>query len=818
MQNNSYSFLIQKLDQFIRKYYVNQLIRGSLYTVAVILLTYLIFSLSEYFLFFPGAVRATLFFGFLGISLFALGYWVGRPLLHYFRLGKIISHDQASKIIGSHFQNVQDKLLNILQLHRQAETSEDHSLIEASINQKIDQIKPVPFTSAINLSGNRKYLKYALVPVLALAFILFSAPNVLRESNERLLYSNRTFEKPAPFTFTLDKDDLTVMQFDDFPLTIDVEGEALPDQILAVADGYSYRMQQDDANTFKYTFKKVQQDIDFYLTANGYRSESFTLHVVPKPMIVSFDTDLDYPAYTGKKDESKRNVGDLVVPAGTKINWVFDARNTSNLSMDLGDTVLPAQRQGGERFIHSQRFFKDQPYAIYVGNDQIPKADSIGYNITVIPDRYPAIQVERFEDSINNKLIYFLGEANDDYGLSQIALHYQVFNDQGAESEDYTKVPIRSAMAGNEARFSHTWDIEQLHLNPGDQVRYYFIVWDNDQVNGSKYTKTPLMTLRMPTRDELEAQTQQSNEAIKSDLEKSVDEARKLQEDVKDMQEKMLQKKDLNWEDKKNIEDLIKKHKQLQESVQSIQNQYQKNQQRQSEYQKESQQIMDKQQRLQELFDEMMSDEMKKMMDELQKMLDKMNQEQTMEQLENMEMNNEQLEKELDRMLDLFKQLEFEQKMNETIDKLEELAQKQDDLSEESKKQDQDSKDQKAEEQSKKNEELSQKQEDLNKEFEDIQKEMSELEKMNKDLKQDMPMEELDEQKESIEKNMEQSQENLQQNQPKNASQKQKNASQQMQEMAKQMGNMMQQGQMQQMMLGHGGHPPVVGQPHQALL
>ena len=37
MIQDNYQLLIEKLDQFIRKYYVNQLIRGSLYATGLIL-------------------------------------------------------------------------------------------------------------------------------------------------------------------------------------------------------------------------------------------------------------------------------------------------------------------------------------------------------------------------------------------------------------------------------------------------------------------------------------------------------------------------------------------------------------------------------------------------------------------------------------------------------------------------------------------------------------------------------------------------------------------------------------------------------------
>src|SRR5688500_1058468 len=119
---DNYSLLIAKLDEFIRKYYKNQLIRGSLFTLAFILGLYLVVSVAEYFFFFPSGIRRVLFFGFILTGVAAIYRLIGIPALHYFKLGSIISHEQAARIIGSHFGTVQDRLLNILQLRKQAGT------------------------------------------------------------------------------------------------------------------------------------------------------------------------------------------------------------------------------------------------------------------------------------------------------------------------------------------------------------------------------------------------------------------------------------------------------------------------------------------------------------------------------------------------------------------------------------------------------------------------------------------------------------------------------------------------------------------------
>ena len=74
-----------------------------------------------------------------------------------------INYEQASEIIGNHFSEVQDKLLNFLQLANQSQTSE---LLAASIEQKAASLQPIPFSNAVNFATNKKFLSYVIIPIL----------------------------------------------------------------------------------------------------------------------------------------------------------------------------------------------------------------------------------------------------------------------------------------------------------------------------------------------------------------------------------------------------------------------------------------------------------------------------------------------------------------------------------------------------------------------------------------------------------------------------------------------------------------------------
>ncbi|MBI5914651.1 MAG: DUF4175 domain-containing protein [Bacteroidetes bacterium] len=793
---DNYQLLIEKLDQFIRKFYVNQLIRGGLYSLALMLVLFLGLNFLEYHFYFKPGIREALFFSFTGISAVALFIWVAMPLLHYFHLGKVISHEKAAGIIGDHFANVKDKLLNVLQLRSQADSAVSRELILASINQKSEEIKPVPFQRAIDLTQNRKYLKYTLPPLLLLIIVLFAAPSLITDSTARLLKFNKEFEKPAPFRFIVEEKDLQVVQFGEYPLTVKVEGEALPNEVFIDIDNIQYRLTKEDGGTFSYRFSNVAKDTEFKLFSSGIESRDYTLEVLEKPNIVGFEVKLDYPAYTGRKDEALKSTGDLVIPAGTNIDWIFNSQFTDNIAIRFANApqTVETKRFSDELFTFKKRALKDEIYRLYISNEALPKADSVTYSITVIPDLYPVIKAEKFQDSTNNKVLYFVGEASDDYGLLGLSFNYRIKRD-GREGELKTmKLPKQE---GKSIQYSHIFDLMELALQPGDEVTYYFEIFDNDGVNGSKSARTALMVYAVPTAEELEKMQEENSEQIKDKLMKSLKESQKIQEDMKKLRDKVLQQKDLDWQTRKELEKLLDRQKELQKQMDEAKEKYQENLENQQEFNKPDEQMQEKQEQLEKLMEEVMSDEMKELMQKIEELLQEMQKDQALEKMEEMQNNQEQKEKDLDRMLELYKQLEFEYEMQQTIDKLEKLAEEQEKLSEETEKADQYIQDQSKQEQEQQQEDLKKQQEELNKKFEDIEKKMEDLKKKNEELQNKQDFDEQKEEREDVKEDMKDSKENIQQQQNQKASRKQKSASKKMKEMAESM-KMQMEGQEQE--------------------
>ena len=781
--SNNYQILIQKLDAFIRKYYKNRLLKGGIYSVGMLLASFMLFTTLEYFGQFSTTGRTILFYTFFAVTAYLLGNYVVIPLSKLYRFGKVINHKQAAEIIGNHFDEVKDKLINVLQLEYVA-AQNSNTLLIASIDQKSLELKPVPFTGAIDFNENKKHLKYLFIPLLLLIGVSVISPNIFTVGTERLVNHSVYIAPVAPFKMEVVNSDLSVLKSKDFSLNVEVTGSQLPDKLYLVQGDNKYTLSKTDKRTYAYTFKNVQQNKDFKLYASGFYSEEHELVVIPNPILTNFTVSLEYPNYLNKPTETLENTGDLVLPEGTQIKWNIEAMDADYIYFITGGNSEQL-KSAGTQFVVNKTANKNTGYAIIPSNSFVEYGDTVQYSLQVIADKFPSISVTEKRDSSNDNRFYFKGEIADDYGFSGLSFNYKVLgNPDSLATENKwvnVKVPFNAAIVADD--FFHFWNLEELKILPGDEIEYYFEVWDNDGVNGRKFAKTSLKTFKSKTIAERNGDASKSNKEIKKNLSESISDAKQIQKDLEELKKKLSEKKKVDWEEKAKMKELLKKQKELEKKVNDIQKENEQNNSKKNEFKQFSEEMLQKQEQLQKLFDELMTDEMKEMMEQLQEMMDKMDKNMMEEEMDKMDMSNKDLEKELDRSLELFKQMEFEQKLEDVKSKLEELAEKQNKLSEDTKNKKEDS------------EALKEKQDELNKEFEEVKKELDELEKMDEELEDPNGMEETKKEQEEISEDMENSSEELGKKKNKKSSESQKSAAQKMSEMAQKMESMQQEAQ-----------------------
>jgi hypothetical protein len=783
MQNsgNSYEILIGKLDEFIRKYYKNQLIRGLLYATGILLGGFLLVTTLEYFAHFDTIVRTLLFWGFLGAAGLVLTRLVFIPLFRLNKIGQQISHETAATIIGQHFSNVQDKLLNVLQL-RQAEAPPGVSpaLIQASIDQKIRELKPVPFASAIDLRQNRKYAKYALIPLLLILVVIFTNAGIITESTNRLVHPGEYFEAQAPFSFVVnDGQPIKAVENEDFSLAVKLTGQEIPESVYILVDGNEYKISRESTVNFSYVFRNVQKSKSFRLSADGFTSKEYQLEVLPNPIVLNFDVELNYPAYTGKKNETLKNTGDLVVPAGTQATWKFNTRATRDFLFAFSDTTYRLQPNAENSFSLTQRLLESRNYSLHTANEFMRSKDSIRYSINVIPDLYPVISVEEKKDSVSRLRMYFTGEVKDDYGFTKLAFVYKPLNRKdstGKATEEKTQlvnIPVNKTIQRDQ--FYYYWDLSQLGISAGDEIEYYFEIWDNDGVHGAKSTRSQRMIFHAPTKEELARQNDANNDKTEAELEASLNESKQLQKDIDDLYKKLMDKKTMSWEDKKKLEELKNRQAELQKKIDELKQKNAQNMHQQQELNANDPQAQANQQEMQDLFDQLKTEEMKKMLEQLDKLMQNPNKEQTQKTLDQMKQQNKDDQKNIDRTLNLFRDMLVQQKLDQAIKDLNEMQKQQDSLANLSEKNNL-SKDQK--------EDIKKAQDSLNKQFDQFRKDMDKLEEENQKLDQPHDIPNTDLQELEIQQQQREGSQNMNEGSQKKAGQNQKKASQQMQQLS----------------------------------
>jgi hypothetical protein len=640
----------------------------------------------------------------------------------------------------------------------------------ASIDQKAGEIQPVPFKGAINFKKNARYLKYAAIPVAI--FVLVSVlgdKDIFSSSYERVVNYDTAYEPPAPFTFYVVNEDLNAVENKNFTVKIRVEGTVLPENASISYNDESYYLQQTSPGQFEYTFSQPTEAIDFKLRANKVISKEYTLDVVKTPSLLAFEMILDYPGYTGKKDEVIRSTGNATVPEGTNVTWKVNTRNTVSVALRTKDTSYQFA-EAEQQFNFRKGIYNKLDYAITTSNEKLKDYENLSFTLGVIKDEYPEIAVQSKQDSTESQIVYFLGRVSDDYGLTKLRL---VYFPEG--EEDMMKVEPLPLNKTNFDQFVYTFP-GRLPLTEGIAYEYYFEIFDNDAVHRFKSSKSPIYSFRKLTRDEIEnEQLENQDNSIKA-LDKTLENLKQQEKTLEEISKTQKEKNELNWNDKKKLENFIKRQKQQEEMMKKFSKELKENLEN---FQPENEEADPFKEELEKRLDENEErlKENEKLLDELEKLREKLEKEELGEKLDKLSKQNKNQEKNLEQLLELTKRYYVTKKAEKLAEELYKLGEKQEKL---------------AEEPNEKN--TKEEQEKLNEKFEEYEKEKEQLDEDNKDLKKPMDIPDEKNAQEQVKEEQKDATDKLEQNKKEDAKGSQKKAGKKMKEMGKKMQAQMQAG------------------------
>lgn len=754
---DNYKVLIDNIEKFTRKYYVNELIRGVIFFFTLGAL-YLFFTLYiEYFLWLKPALRTALLVLFVIVEVFLFGRYIVFPLLKLLGIRSGISQKQASLIIGQHFPDIDDKLLNTLQLYEQQKGSE---MAIASINQKAENLKVFSFPKAVDFGLNKAYLKYLAIPLVIYLFTLFTGKTEqLNDSYDRLIHPQVAYVPPAPFQIEITNDYLEVLEGDDFVLEAKIVGETLPEEVFLVQNNQRIYLQKSNASTFFHVFKNVNKNIDFYLESSPVSTHPYTLEMIATPRISTIELKLQYPSYTEKTSETLEGTGSALVPEGTFVTWIVKGIHTDSVSVIQESKRFEFTKQKAQNtFQLTKGIYNDFHYILTASNQKISDYEPLKFAINVLKDEYPKIYIQTDIDSVQTGDAHFAGRLTDDYGISKLRVVY-FEKDKPNDLKEHTISVTQSQLSD----FLYTFPGE-LPLKDSQEYGLYFEVFDNDRVNQPKSTKSP-------TYFYYQNSVLEEEEKLLEEQSKTLDDAHKLKEKLKEnqksfeaMQEQLKNTPEIDFNTEKMLQEALKRQELYDNMMEKKLDDFKNNLDDQKE--NENPFLEEKKEDIQKRIDELKENiKDKEMMEELQKLAEKLQKEDLIDKMEEMKSRQQYKERALEELLELTKRFYVEQKMQQLSEKLDELAKKQEQLSE--------------------NEENNkEKQEELSKEFDQVKKSLEELKQENEKLKEPMPIDFQEPEQNIIDEEQYNAEQNLESGQQSEAKENQKKAAKYMKQMA----------------------------------
>lgn len=776
------NILLQKLDTFIKKYYINELQKGLILFVGISLFYFLSIFLLESIAYLSTQIRTVLFYSSIVLSIFGLLYYIIIPLLKLVKIGKTVSYEEAAVIISQHFPEIKDSLLNTLQLSYNQEFSEN-ALAIAAINQKISKLKPIPFSLAINTKKLYTYLSYSGIAVGIMILVYIFYPGVLASGATRIIKYSEVFEKPAPFTFTLTNESTHITRGDDFTAQLTITGEYVPQRVYFVVGNTAFIMQQSGKNTFEYTTKNCNNSFNFNFRADAYSSQQYTVTVNPTPQLLQFAIDVKTPQYTQIEDFTVQNTAEITVPAGSILTWNISAADTDSLySIETEQNKKYRFNTTSSGFQKSIRLLKSSRFKLQGKNTYFETYDIIEQNIRVIPDVYPSIQTVSYKDSLHFFTTYFRGKIQDDYGFSRLQFVWY----KSSQPDSLQIVPIQFNRNSPIQEFSYIHDFSGIHQQ--DSMYYYFEVFDNDAIHGPKSARTAFEIFYIPTARELQERHEELSSKTEQNLQSSLSITQEILQEIEQARLKLLNQNLSDWERTQLMQEMQNNKKKLQQTIDDLQKSFDEKHHMQKQFDPQQQELLEKQQQIQDLLENLMNEELQKLFDEFNKLMQDFKRDEFFKLSEDMKLSFEELSRQLDRDLELLKRADIEQKMNYTAQELEKLAEEQQKLADEMLKQDYSQ------------EELLDWQKDIEDMFEHVEDYYKDIMNQNEELKNSFNLDSFEHEFKSIQENIQENKEHIEKNNKNKGSKNMNETSEQMEKLSQAMQNMMKQQSAQQQM------------------
>jgi hypothetical protein len=670
--------------------------------------------------------RTFLFWSWASVSLILFAAFTLPPLLERLGVTARATDEELAAAIGQHYESIEDRLLNSLQLARPLFATDGASLSGpsafslAAFQSTYSSVRDVDFTAIVDERPVRRALVLFLATIGIATALLLSMRTEVLAAGDRLMHYSTFYQKPAPFTFVVKPGSVRIMRGDSLQVTVLTKGEQLSaidfrireegqkqfDRIPLHADPvYDTTLRrQGFLKSFHYTIRALHPT-EYYADAQDIESDRSMISVLDHPLVRSLMVRVTPPSYTRLAVTNlPENIGDFSGVAGTRadIRAVASARLiratlvftpkastdssgkvTNRAPREIPLTVSDSIATGSVSFLESGSYHID-----LLDRDSVLSEHPIEYSVTITPDLPPSIALiepESRSDVPSDMRIDMLARVHDDFGFRSVRIAYRLSKSKYAKPDStyrWLDMPLSNYNA-QDLDVPYIWNLTPMALTPEDEVSYYLEVADNDAVSGSNKARTPEYVLRLPSIKEIFERADKEANKAERDLKEIHQDADELQKKVDQALAEMQQMKasDLagaqkDFAKQKDAQQMLQQQNQLQQRLDQVAKDLKQMSSSMEKQNALSPETMKQYQELQKLFEQINSPELKAALEKLQQTMQQQNVDpkQVQEAMKNLQANEEQFRKAIERTANILKKIQAEQKVDELMKRSGELA------------------------------------------------------------------------------------------------------------------------------------------------
>ncbi len=631
-----------------------------------------------------GVELRTALFWMLAVALATLvAVTVVVPLLRGWGVLPGLDERAVVRRAGRDYAGVSDRLATFLDLADGHDAGDDDRLHAAALDALGREVADVPFEHVHAFGPVRQTARWALVPLtlVVLGFALW--PQTMTAAAGRLLAPGVYFAPPAPFEILVAPGDAEVTRGAPFEITARAVGRELPlsaELEIGRADERATETVrlQADGDRFAHTVDAVRADLRYRFKADGVRTPWFTVRAVDRPLVRGVRVTVIPPGYSGRSARAlPEGVGDATGLAGSAVRVQVQHGGPApveawlRIEWEDGRGQRVPLRIGSQAALGQFRLRGAGTYTVHLrSKGGLENTDPARYRLGVLSDGPPQIAlVEGADGGLTDGPRRLVFRVTDDFGFRGGRLVYRVTRGGTAQRARALGLGVRTRPLDQDVAVD--WRVPGAR--PGDVVEFYGQVTDNDGAGG-KTARTPLFTVRYPSLadrlDDFGARrdsTVEALEELKDDADESRERFRRLREDLRE-------NVDPDWEDRRQIEELMREQDALRDQAQSLQEQM-----RQLGEQLQNNEIGDEDLRrqfedMQRVLQELDTPEVRDALERLRQAMEKLDLREMLQEADDVAQSEEEMRRRLERAMELMRRLEAAVEMEEIARRAEDLA------------------------------------------------------------------------------------------------------------------------------------------------